>query len=287
MNITIIDKKETSIKTQNKTIVIDGQKVPFHLVDTLVVVGKNSLLTSDITYMTNSDINIVLLSYNFSQSSIITSTSSKSAELKLSQYKAATTKALPLAKHILTNKVKTHVVHLKSHELDIDEKTILQKIEDAKELDTLLGVEGSFSKLYFGHYFGMFPRSLHKNRRSKRPPLDPLNALLSWQYTLFYNIIAVRLIGFGFEPGIGFLHRPFRSHMALASDLLEMFRADINEFVYELFSKKIVVLSDFSKKGGVYLRYEGRKKLYKPFREFHRSLEPRIDASISELRGML
>jgi len=287
MNITIIDKKETSIKTQNKTIVIDGQKVPFHLVDTLVVVGKNSLLTSDITYMTNSDINIVLLSYNFSQSSIITSTSSKSAELKLSQYKAATTKALPLAKHILTNKVKTHAVHLKSHELDIDEKTILQKIEDAKELDTLLGVEGSFSKLYFGHYFGMFPRSLHKNRRSKRPPLDPLNALLSWQYTLFYNIIAVRLIGFGFEPGIGFLHRPFRSHMALASDLLEMFRADINEFVYELFSKKIVVLSDFSKKGGVYLRYEGRKKLYKPFREFHRSLEPRIDASISELRGML
>jgi CRISPR-associated protein Cas1 len=75
--------------------------------------------------------------------------------------------------------------------------------------------------------------------------------------------------------------------MALASDMMEFFRADINGFVYEIFSQKVVSNSDFSKKGGVYLRYEGRKKLYGSFREFYSSVEPRIDNSISNIRSML
>jgi CRISPR-associated protein Cas1 len=287
MNITIIDKKDTTIKTANKSIVIESQKVPFHLVDTLLIVGKCSLTTSDITAMTSEGIQIVLLSYNFTKSSIISSTSTKAAELKLAQYSAAQNRALDIAKYILKEKFTTHLQHLKQHDITIAKEPLFEKIEDAKTLDMLLGIEGSFSRVYFEHYFKLFPKTLHKSKRSKRPPQDPLNALLSWYYTLFYNLIAIRLISFGFEVGIGFLHRPFRSHMALASDMVELFRADINAFVYEMFSKKIVTSSDFSKKGGVYLRYEGRKKLYRSFREFYTSIEPRIDSSISTLRGML
>jgi CRISPR-associated protein Cas1 len=287
MNITIIDKKDTTIKTANKSIVIDSQKLPFHLVDTLLIVGKNSLHTSDITAMTSEGIQILLLSYNFTKSSIISSTSTKSAELKLSQYSASQTRALPIAKYILKEKFSTHIEHLKGHDITIEKEPLLKKIEDADSIDMLLGIEGSFSRIYFEHYFTLFPKTLHKSKRSKRPPQDPLNALLSWYYTLFYNLIGIKLISFGFEAGIGFLHRPFRSHMALASDMMELFRADINGFVYEIFSQKVVSSSDFSKKGGVYLRYEGRKKLYSSFREFYSSVEPRIDNSISNIRSML
>ncbi|HHD77880.1 MAG TPA: CRISPR-associated endonuclease Cas1 [Campylobacteraceae bacterium] len=287
MNLTVIDRKEACIKTDNKTLVVDTQKIPFHLIDTLLIVGRQQLSTADITLLAAHETAVILLSANFTQSALVTPTAPKNAELKLAQYRAAATDPLPVAKWLLTLKIKSHIAQLNNHNIAIDEAPLQEKIDAAEDLDTLLGLEGSFSRRYFGHYFTLFPKTLHKGKRSKRPPLDPLNAMLSWYYTLLYHIIAVRLIGFGFETGIGFLHRPFRSHMALASDLLELFRADINAYVYRIFADKVVTNGDFSKKRGVYLRYEGRKKLYKPFREFLSTLEPRIDAAISELRSRL
>ncbi len=287
MNIIIIDKKDSIIKTQNKTVIINGQKVPFHLVDTLIIIGKNTLLSSDIIKITNEDINILLVSYNYTQSSIISSTKGKSAELKLSQYHVATTSPLPIAKELLKRKISMHSLHLKKHEIIIDETPLITKIQNIDSLNTLLGIEGSFSKQYFEHYFALFPKNLHKGKRSKRPPLDPVNALLSLYYTLFYNLIAIKLISFGFEPSIGFLHKPFRNHLALSSDILEVLRADINEVVYEMFIQKLILQSDFTKKGGVYLKYEGRKKLWNHFRKFYTSLEPKINTTITDIRSML
>jgi CRISPR-associated protein Cas1 len=287
MKLTIIDKKNTPLKTANKTLIIENQKLPFHLIDTLLIVGENSLKTTDITAMTEAGINILLLSSNFTKSALITSTNAKSTELKLAQYRIASTVPIKIARWILRQKVNAHANHLQTHQINLDPSPYLQRIEKADDLDALLGIEGSFSRRYFEHFFTLFPKTLHKGKRSKRPPLDPLNALMSWYYTLFYHLIAVRLIGFGFEPGIGYLHRPFRAHFALSSDLLEIFRADINAFVYTIFADKLVSGSDFSKKGGVYLRYAGRKKLYQPFREFHTALTPKIDTAIAELRSML
>lgn len=287
MNIVIIDKKDVTIKTDNSTLVVDSQKIPFRLIDTLIIVGKTSLITNDITKLTTQNINILLLSYNYANASIITSSTGKSHELKLLQYRASITSTLPIAKQLLSKKIKSHIAHLKNHQVVIDFTPYHQKISDANNLDTLLGIEGSFSKLYFGHYFSFFPKSLHKGKRSKRPPLDPLNALLSLNYTLFYNLISIRLIAYGFEPGIGFLHRPFRSHNALASDLIECIRADINAYVYDIFTKKVITKSDFTIKGGVFLKYEGRKKLWSHFREFSNELKPKIENDIAELRSTL
>ncbi len=285
MKLTIIDKKSATLKTTNKTLVIDGQKLPFHLIDTLILIGKYDLSSADLITMTQDNIRILLISSNFTQSTLLTAAAPKSAELKLAHYRALTHKPLPIAKWILRQKIQTHINQLKSHQVTIDPAPLMQKIDNAETLDVLLGIEGSFSRSYFSHYFALFPKVLHKGKRSKRPPLDPVNALMSWFYTLFYHLIGVRLIGYGFEAGLGFLHRPFRDHMALASDLLEIFRADINDFVYEIFAKELVRKNDFSKKNGVYLRFEGRKKLYQPFREFHTLLQPRIDTTIADLRS--
>ena len=285
MKLTIIDKKSATLKTANQTLVIDGRKLPFHLIDTLLLVGRYDLGSADLISLGNHGIRIILLSSDFTKSALVTAAAPKSAELKLAHYRALTHKTLPIARWILRQKITSHIAQLRSHEIKIDETPLLQKIDDAGSIDALLGIEGSFSRLYFSHYFRLFPKTLHKGRRSKRPPLDPVNALMSWYYTLFYHLIGVRLVGYGFEAGLGFLHRPFRDHMALASDLLEIFRAPINAFVYEIFAEEIVQKSDFTKKRGVFLRFEGRKKLYQPFREFHASLQPRIDATIADLRS--
>jgi len=284
MNIVIVDKKEARVTTNNETLVVDGQKIPFRLIDTLLIMGTVTLSTKDVMKLTSHKITVLLLSSNYKESAIITATIGKSAELKRKQFQAA---PLPIAKGILRKKIESHIRHLATHDIKVDSTPYQSAISQAEDLETLLGVEGSFSKLYFGHYFSFFPKILHKGKRSKRPPLDPLNAMMSMYYTIFYNIIAIRLLAYGFETGIGFLHKPFRSHHALASDVLELFRADINAFVYEIFSKKMLVQSDFTRKGGVYLKYEGRKKTWVAFREFLQSQEPRIDEAIAEIRAML
>jgi CRISPR-associated protein Cas1 len=284
MNLIIVDKKDIQLKTDNASLIIDGQKIPYRLIDTLLLVGKQQLYTSDLTKLSNAQIHIIMISYNYKESAIITSTNNKVSELKQKQYQAS---PLPIAKEILKKKIQTHIIHLKQHEIILKPDSYHDSIDKADNLEILLGIEGSFSKLYFGHYFSFFPKSLHKGKRSKRPPLDPLNALLSLYYTLFYNIIAIRLMAYGFETGIGFLHRPFRSHHALASDLLEIFRADINAFIYDIFAQKIVTKSDFTLKGGVYLKHEGRKKLWNRFKDFSHLIQPKIDHEISQLRQML
>lgn len=288
MRLVVIDKKDPQLKTANQTLVVDGQKIPFGLIDTLIIVGKSTLSTSDLTRLTAAETQILLLSHNLTHAALVTSTSGKSAELKLTQYRAALEKALTIAKEILRRKINSHAAHLAKHEITLFTAEIVEAIDDADSLETLLGIEGSFSKRYFEHYFALFPKRFHKGKRTKRPPRDPLNALLSLYYTLIYNLITIRLIGFGFEPGIGFLHRPFRGHHALASDLLELFRSDINAFVHAIVTDNLVTLEDFSRqKGGVYLRYQGRKKLWKPFHDFTLTLQPKIDTAIADIRSLL
>ena len=110
---------------------------------------------------------------------------------------------------------------------------------------------------------------------------------MSFLYMLFYNTISIKLISFGFEPSIGYLHRPFRSHNALASDLMEIFRADINSFVHDIFNKNRLQQSDFSKKRGVYLKYNARKKIWSDIKIFIDSLDYKIDTEISKLKALL
>ena len=81
MNLTVIDRKDVRIKTDNKTLVVDTQKIPFHLIDTLLIVGRQQLSSADLTLMAGHEIEIILLSANFTRSALITPTAPRNAEL--------------------------------------------------------------------------------------------------------------------------------------------------------------------------------------------------------------
>lgn len=286
MKIAIIDKKDINIKLENESIKIDRQNIPFKLVDMLILNHKVNLNTSDILKLTKNKISILLLSHDNKNTSLIASSNSKAGELKLSQYKALE-KRLKLAKYFLTNKIKTHIEHLKYFSKDINHQNIFYDIDNAQDIDTLLGLEGSFAKAYFKEYFLLFSKEFQTTTRTKHPPLDPLNSLLSYLYSLFYNIITVKLLSYGFEPTIGYLHTPFRTHNALSSDLLELFRAEINHTVYNILQNNILQKSDFAKKGGVYLKWSGRVKIHKEFIKLNQVLKSKLDVEIATLKRMI
>ncbi len=141
----------------------------------------------------------------------------------------------------------------------------LQSLEQAESRSELMGIEGIAAKAYFG----AFPQMILRNEdtfvfdgRTRRPPLDPVNAMLSFAYTLLGNEITSALETVGLDPAVGYLHtvRPGRASLAL--DLLEELRAPLaDRFVITQINLGVFTEKDFSIKenGAVFLTDDARK----------------------------
>jgi CRISPR-associated protein Cas1 len=254
--------------------------------DILILNHRATLSSGDILKLTKNNISILLVSYNNDNFSIINSANTKNGDNKLAQYNALENR-LNIAKYYIKQKFISHQEQLKANNINEDFSYYLQQIENTNAINDLMGYEGSFAKDYFKYFFNLIPKNMHKSKRTKRPPQDPVNAVLSYWYSLYYQIITIKLISYGFEPSIGYLHTPFRSHNALSSDILEVFRAAINQAVISLFKNNLLQIEDFSKKGGVYLKYDGRKKIWREFVDLVNILKPQLDNEIANLKKMI
>lgn len=141
----------------------------------------------------------------------------------------------------------------------------LSKASHAESMDSLRGIEGMAAKTYFG-VFGLMVRQ-QRNAfpfagRSKQPPRDPLNALLSLTYTLLTNDYVAACESVGLDPQVGFLHCLRPGKPALALDLMEELRAIFaDRLVLTLINRQQIKSEDFIERpgGAIYLNDEGRK----------------------------
>lgn len=109
-------------------------------------------------------------------------------------------------------------------------KVLMKEIIDAKDKDSIRGIEGSIAKEYFASLDELIVKQredFYMVERSKRPPLDRFNALLSFMYSIFTNNIASALEGVGVDPYAGFFHTDRPGRVSMALDLIEEFRAPI------------------------------------------------------------
>jgi CRISP-associated protein Cas1 len=143
----------------------------------------------------------------------------------------------------------------------------LQNAETASNLDQLRGVEGYAAKAYFGAFTAMVRQNRDGfafNERSKHPPLDPINALLSFTYTLLTNECVSACESVGLDPQMGFLHALRPGKPALALDLMEELRALLaDRLVLTLINRGQISPDDFVERpgGAVYLNGDGKKAL--------------------------
>ena len=283
MKIAVIDKKDITLTLEKSAIKYKEHTIPFRLMDILILNHRATLHTKDILKLTKEGISILIVSYNNTDFSLIQSANTKGADLKLAQYHSLSD-ALGFAKYFIEHKLRSHQEQLYANGIEITIDKELEQLKNATRIEEIMGIEGSFARVYFKHFFMLFPGEMHKNKRSKRPPQDPVNALLSYWYTLYYQMITIMLLSYGFEPSMGYLHTPFRSHNALASDLLELFRAPINQAVLGVFNAQLLSVEDFTKKGGVYLKYEGRKKIWHEFIALVKVLNPTLNKEIARIK---
>ena len=121
------------------------------------------------------------------------------------------------------------------------------RTKTAESLDSLRGIEGAAAARYFAALRSIVPEVWQFHARVARPAPDPVNAMLSFGYTLLRNNIVALLSANGFSPQIGLFHGDGAGHSALASDLMEEFRAlAVDALVLELLSRRRVSPEDFT-----------------------------------------
>lgn len=136
-------------------------------------------------------------------------------------------------------------------------------------IESLRGQEGAAAAAYFQALGTLFPASLGFTGRQRRPPPDPVNALLSLSYTLLHFDAVRAAHAAGLDPYLGFYHLPAFGRESLASDLVEPLRPLADRFVWRLFAEQIIRPDHFSRdRGACVLGKAGRAQFYARFEEF-------------------
>ncbi len=150
---------------------------------------------------------------------------------------------------------------------------IARRVEHAATVDAARGFEGESANLYFS----VFDRLIVGDRdvfsfkvRTRRPPLDRVNALLSFTYAILANDVRSALETTGLDPGVGFLHRDRPGRASLALDIMEEFRPFFaDRLVLSLINRKQLAARDFKNfdNGAVFLTEDGRKSVLVAYQE--------------------
>ena len=109
---------------------------------------------------------------------------------------------------------------------------------------TLMGYEGIISRTYFSALGEIVPNEFKFEKRSKMPPRDPFNSMLSLGYSMLFNEILSDVIAVGLHPYVGFMHKITKGHPALASDLIEEWRAPLIDAMVLAMVKRNMITAD-------------------------------------------
>lgn len=209
--------------------------------------------------------------------------------LRRKQYRIAddTTESCKIARNMIFGKLyncRWSIERTKrDHKMRIDEEKFIRASETIKKLmadvlkeqslDSLRGLEGVGATAYFGVFDDMILRDKEEfffKERNRRPPLDKINAMLSFAYSLLGNDCASALESVGLDAYVGFLHRDRPGRTSLALDLMEELRVCMaDRFVLTMVNNRVVASGDFEtlESGAIRMTDEARKKFLKSWQE--------------------
>jgi CRISPR-associated protein Cas1 len=271
----VLRKSGERVIVQKKGAVLGD--IPCLTLDTVLLFGNIQVTTQALRKMLGHGIEVALFSRSGKLHGQLTPPKAKNIVLRLRQYETMQdrTAALAMARTVVCGKVRNAAAVLRRYHKNHPEAIPLAEIhaveealssaEQASSLPELLGIEGNAAARYFRSFAAMVPPEAKFTGRNRRPPRDPMNALLSFGYVLVGNELQSLLDGMGFDPYIGFYHQIDYGRPSLALDLLEEFRAPlIDRFSAALFNLGVLKAEDFigTPEKGVLLCREALKRYF-------------------------
>jgi CRISPR-associated protein Cas1 len=283
------------VTTQNSYLAKDGEcvtvrveqetklRVPVHTLSGIVCFGVVSCSPPLLGMCAERDVSVSFLSEHGRYLARVTGAVRGNVLLRRQQYRAADNKerGASIARAAVLGKVancrtvllrgaREHSVHAEAERLASTASELLRLlpvIERSVDVDTIRGLEGEAARVYFSAFDSLIlanKEAFFYHERSRRPPLDNVNALLSFLYTLLTHDVAAALESVGLDPCVGYLHvdRPGRPSLAL--DLMEELRPVlVDRLALSLINRKQVTPSGFtlSKSGTVQMDDATRKQV--------------------------
>lgn len=264
-------------------------RVPLHNIQNIITFGYQGASPALMGACARKGIGLDFMSSNGNFIARVTGEVKGNVILRKQQYRISDddTKCTYIAKNMIIGKLynsKSVLARAKrdyANRLDVD--FLMQKIsyiQDAIEgasiagsTEVLRGYEGKGADEYFSCFDNLIlqqKQEFYFHNRNRRPPLDNVNAMLSFSYSLMKNMCGSALENVGLDPYSGFLHKDRSGRMSLALDLTEEFRsAYCDRFVLTMINKRIINDNDFLKKenGAVIFTDDGRKKFLNAWQE--------------------
>ncbi|MGL4849411.1 MAG: type I-B CRISPR-associated endonuclease Cas1b [Clostridium sp.] len=182
--------------------------------------------------------------------------------------------------HILRN------IRRKKVSKDLIDKIEMERenVKKSESIEKLMGAEGRGRKLYYEAFNEILGGDFIFNKREKKPPKDPINALISFGNSMMYTTVLGEIYKTQLDPTISYLHQPSTKRFSLSLDIAEIFKPLIvDSIIFTMINKKIITKKDFDTTHEIcYLNENGRKKFIKEYEEklnitiMHRGLRRKV-----------
>ena len=295
LNTLYVMTPDAYVHLENSTIRIDVERekklqVPLHHIGSIVCFGNIMLSTAIMHRCAEEGISLVLLSQNGRFKARLEGGVSGNILLRQAQHQAASDEnfALNVSRAMIAGKLRNSRQVLLRGARDSDDAAdqqaigagadslaiSLRNVPLASDLASLRGVEGDAAKNYFSCLTHLTRKSIRApfamNGRTRRPPLDRMNALLSFLYSMLMNDCRSALEVVGLDPQLGFLHTVRPGRAALALDLMEEFRSILaDRLALTLINRDQIGEADFEMRegGAVQMSEKARKILVVAYQE--------------------
>lgn len=243
-------EKTGSLRRQNETLVFeepDGTRRIFHphRIEQLIIAGNVQITTPAFKLLLKHSIPVTFLSTNGKFYGKLTFREPKNVFLRMTQYRRHEDPSFQLAcaRHVVGGKVQNQRTFLQRMRRTRQEipgiatvlarlDEVLTRIPQASSVDELRGLEGLASRHYFSVFgYNILPEWAVFQGRTRNPPRDNVNAVLSFLYTLLFHRIALAIETESLDPYVGFFHAVEYGKMSLAFDLMEEFRVPLGDMV--------------------------------------------------------
>lgn len=264
----------------------DGPKrlatVPLHEIDTIALVGRVHCTMPALRLCLRQGIQVVLLSRYGKVKGRLTPADPANVDIRLAQYAAQHNgdQRLDLARsfigaklHNMAHRVRRRTRRQPSATLDAALRSIRgfeKRLTAAQTPEELLGLEGAATRAYFSAWPDLLlspDPALQFTKRTRRPPQDAVNALISFTYSLLQKDVQAACVIAGLDTQLGLLHRPRLNTPSAVLDLMEAFRPVVADSVtLALVNRGTIQPEHFEPtNGGIYLTEAGRKIVYKAY----------------------
>lgn len=298
LNTLYITSEKAFVRKEQETFVVEltddngnskkAFQAPIHSIENIVCFGFKALTPQLMAFCAENNVGISYLTPEGKFLARVYGAQKGNVLLRKAQYAISDNEfeSLKIARNIVAAKVSNYRHILQRHQRnhpdnssDALNQTIeilgnrLRNIQNSQSLNELRGYEGECANLYFSNLSELI--TSQKNdfkflQRTKRPPLDPANALLSFLYAILANDVRSALETIGLDPQVGFLHQIRSGRPSLALDIMEEFRAYLGDRVMlNLINLKQITIKDFEfrESGEVRISDNARKELLSTYQK--------------------